>query len=271
MNNSDNCISELPNKSLFNYTLAQDGEILKDGNNNNCHRFLYFHSDEYILHFEDGSEILPTDGAICYIAPNVEYEIEANVSEFAKNISVIMCCGVIADNFASLCNAPKTHLSVRPTVIDAFNSVAEITRDTSITLENVNRIANTFYKLFIELIFAPVHTTESKSEVIAGKIKRYIENNLDTDISVTSIAKQFYLSETHVIRIFKEKYGITPKQYLLKAKIDSSKLLLLDTSLQIKEIAMTYHFADSYHFSHTFKRFTGVSPEKFRMQGDTKK
>lgn len=270
MNNSDNCISELPNKDLFNYTTAQDGEILNDENNNDCHRFLYFHSEEYTIRFEDGSEITPTDGTICYIAPNFKFEFTSLASNGFNHISVIMCCGVIADNFASLCNAPKTHLTVRPTVIDAFNSVVEITRDASITLENVNRIANTFYKLFIELIFAPIHTTESKSEVIAGKIKRYIENNLDTDISVTSIAKQFYLSETHVIRIFKEKYGITPKQYILKAKIDSSKILLLDTSLQIKEIAMTYHFADSYHFSHTFKRFTGVSPEKFRIQGDNK-
>ena len=103
------------------------------------------------------------------------------------------------------------------------------------------------------------------------KIKQYIETNIDSDISVITIAKQFYLSETHVIRIFRDKFGVTPKQYILKAKIDASKILLLDTSLQIKEIAMTYHFAYSYHFSHTFKRFTGVSPEKFRMREDERK
>ena len=68
-----------------------------------------------------------------------------------------------------------------------------------------------------------------------------------------------------------DKFGVTPKQYILKAKIDASNILLLDTSLQIKEIAMTYHFADSYHFSHTFKRFMGVSPEKFRLRDDQRK
>ncbi len=269
MNNSDNYISGLPDGNLFNYTLAQDGEILNDENNNNCHRFIYFHSNGYKIRFKDGTEITPTDGSICYIAPNFEYEMISDIPVVSKHISVIMCCGIIADNFAKLCNASNVHLSLRPNVIDAFNSVVEITNNTSLTPENVNRIANSFHKLFIELIFAPIHTAESKSEVIAGKIKRYIENNLDTDISVTSIAKQFYLSETHVIRIFKEKYGVTPKQFILKSKIDSSKILLLDTSLQIKEIAMTYHFADSYHFSHTFKRFIGVSPEKFRTQEDT--
>ena len=143
--------------------------------------------------------------------------------------------------------------------------------DSDNKLETTNHIALNFYKLFIDLIFSQNHNIESKSAVIAQKIKQYIENNIDSEISVSTIAKHFYLSETHVIRIFREKYGVTPKQYILKAKINASKLLLLDTSLQIKEIAMTYHFADSYHFSHTFKRFTGVSPEKFRMREDERK
>ena len=86
------------------------------------------------------------------------------------------------------------------------------------------------------------------------------------EISVSSIAKAFYLSETHVIRIFRDKYAETPKQYILRKKIEEAKRMLLETTLQIKEIAMILHFADSYHFSHTFKRYTKYSPEKFRMQ-----
>ena len=54
------------------------------------------------------------------------------------------------------------------------------------------------------------------------KIKQYIEANIDSDISVTTIAKQFYLSETHVIRIFRDKFGITPKQYILQRKMQAA-------------------------------------------------
>ena len=160
---------------------------------------------------------------------------------------------------------------MRPNVIDDFNDILDIMENSDNKLETTNRIALAFYKLFIDIVFAQAHNIESKPALIAQKIKQYIETNIDSDISVTSIAKQFYLSETHVIRIFREKFGITPKKFILQTKINASKLLLLDTTLQIKEIAMTYHFADSYHFSHTFKRFTGVSPEKFRMREDERK
>ena len=103
-------------------------------------------------------------------------------------------------------------------------------------------------------------------------VQKFIDDNLHEEISVTSIAKAFYLSETHVIRIFRDKYAETPKQYILRRKIEEAKRMLLETSLQIKEIAMILHFADSYHFSHTFKRYTKYSPEKFRMhEGQSEK
>ncbi len=269
MNNSFDYMSEFSTGRLFYYKHLTKDELVLERSENRYHHFLYFRSDSCTIKFEDGTEKNPSEGAICYIGPGIAYKI---VTEDSLDfISGVTCYGYLADAFASSCNAFKTHLSLRPTAVDAFNSVCDLMDDSDNKLETTNRLAVGFYQLFIELIFAQSHVVESKPELIAQKIKHYIETNIDSDISVTSIAKQFYLSETHVIRIFREKFGITPKQYILKSKINASKLLLLDTSLQIKEIAMTYHFADSYHFSHTFKRFTGVSPEKYRLREDERK
>ena len=127
---------------------------------------------------------------------------------------------MLADVFANSCGAFQTHISLRPGVIDTFNGIIDLMEESDNKLETTNRMASAFYKLFIEIIFAPTHIIESKSAMIAQKIKQYIETNIDSDISVSTIAKQFYLSETHVIRIFREKFGVTPKQYILKAKID---------------------------------------------------
>ncbi len=252
---------------LFSCHEFNSAELLKAESANDIHRFLCFHGGNSVIKFDDGSEREPADGAICYIKPNTAYEITINSVD--DTVSGIACSGELIENFASACGAyDACIISRRPTAIDAYNDVFEHIEGFDSSDEGLNRIAMLFYKLFIELVYAQSHVVETKPAMIAQNIRQYIEDNIDTDISVTSIAKQFYLSETHVIRVFREKYGITPKQFILKAKIDASKLMLLDTSLQIKEIAMTYHFADSYHFSHTFKRFTGVSPEKFRMRED---
>lgn len=269
MNISNDYLAEFSKGRFFYYRELHGSALLREQKNNRNHHFYHFRSDKCTIKFEDGTEKHPSEGSICYISPGYAYEI--TTPDSLNFISGVICYGMMADVFASSCSAFQTHISMRPGVVDAYNEVIDTMDDIDTKLEDTNRMANAFYKLFIELIFAPVHTIESKSAIIAQKIKQYIETNIDSDISVTSIAKQFYLSETHVIRIFREKFGVTPKQYILKAKIDASKLLLLDTSLQIKEIAMTYHFADSYHFSHTFKRFTGVSPEKFRLRDDQRK
>lgn len=256
-------LSEFTKGRFFYYKELKENELLSDVKGNRYHHFLYFRSDSCVIKFEDGSEIAPPESSICYIGPGVEYTV--TTSDPIAFISGIACYGWLADSFAYSCNAFQTHISLRPTSIDYYNEICDLMDESDNKVETTNQMALQFYKLFIELVFAQNHTVECKSSVIAQKIKHYIETNIDSDISVTTIAKQFYLSETHVIRIFREKFGVTPKQYILKTKINASKLLLLNTSLQIKEIAMTYHFADSYHFSHTFKRFTGVSPEKYRL------
>ncbi len=269
MNIPNEYLLEFSRGRFFYYRDLNGNSLLREQKNNRYHHFIYFRSDDCTIKFDDGSEMNPSEGSICYIAPGYAYEI--TTPDSLNFISGVACYGVMADVFANSCGAFQTHISFRPNVVDAFNDVVDLMDSLDTKLEDTNRMASAFYKLFIELMFAPAHVIESKSSIIAQKIKQYIEANIDSDISVTSIAKQFYLSETHVIRIFREKFGITPKQYILKAKIEASKILLLDTSLQIKEIAMTYHFADSYHFSHTFKRFVGVSPEKFRTRDSHRK
>lgn len=269
MNFSPEYLNEISKGRFFYYRELTGNELIKEHKGNRYHHFIYFRSDDYTIKFEDGSEKHPSEGSICYIAPGKGYEITTNDS--MAFISGIACYGTLADSFSNSCSAFDTNISMRPNVVDGFNNILDLMENADSKLETTNRIALAFYSLFIDIIFAQAHNIESKPALIAQKIKQYIETNIDTDISVTTIAKQFYLSETHVIRIFREKFGITPKKYILKTKINASKLLLLDTTLQIKEIAMTYHFADSYHFSHTFKRFTGVSPEKFRMREDERK
>ena len=264
-----NVQSDLIKTKPFYYRDLRLDEMTSEKAENQLHHFFYFSTDNCVIKFENGTERTPSEGTVCYIGPGLAYKIIG--AENDTDIVGIAAYGALADAFVYSCNALSTHLSMRPTVIDAFEHTVSLMKEPDMTSESVNRIALAFYSLLIEVVFSASHTIESKPEITAYKIKSYIESNIDSDISVTTIAKQFYLSETHVIRIFKEKYGITPKQYILKCKIDASKLLLLDTSLQIKEIAMTYHFSDSYHFSHTFKRFMGVSPEKYRLREDERK
>ncbi len=257
------------NPSLFSSHLLLGEKLFSDTRDSQKHHFIYFRDNISIIRFRDGSERTPSEGSICYIPPRTEYKIIT--ASLDTSISGIACYGTLPDYFSRACVAFDTRISLRPTAVEAYKEAEKLCESILSTAEEINRTSLAFYSLFIEIAFAQSHIVESKPALIAQHIKRYIDENLSEEISVASIARRFYLSETHVIRIFRDKYGVTPKQYLLRAKIENAKLMLIDTSLQIKEIAMIFHFADSYHFSHTFKRITGISPEKFRMREDERR
>lgn len=57
--------------------------------------------------------------------------------------------------------------------------------------------------------------------------------------------------------------GENPVEFRQKHRVEKAKQLLLLDTHSIGEIAEELHFSDIYHFSKTFKKFTGVSPLQY--------
>ena len=92
----------------------------------------------------------------------------------------------------------------------------------------------------------------------------YIHDNLSSAITVESLAEKYHLHPNYFIRYFKKATGASPMQYIYKARIEKAKLLLKSTGLSITEISDRTGFGDIYHFSRSFKNYTGYSPSDFR-------
>lgn len=92
----------------------------------------------------------------------------------------------------------------------------------------------------------------------------YIRTYYNSNISIQDICHEINMSPYHFIRSFKQKYGITPYQYLMGLRIDKAKEILASGRHSVSETAMLCGFVSLSHFSNTFKRHTGVSPLEFR-------
>ena len=95
-------------------------------------------------------------------------------------------------------------------------------------------------------------------------IIKYIQENLNFTITVEDLADTFHLHPNYFIKYFKKYTGASPIQYINKARIEKAKLLLKSTGLSITEISDKTGFGDIYHFSKSFKSYTGYSPSDFR-------
>jgi AraC-like DNA-binding protein len=104
----------------------------------------------------------------------------------------------------------------------------------------------------------------------AHRIERYISDNLCTPyFSINMIVKQLCLSRVQCHKLFTKVYKVSPRQYITNKKLQLAKHLLLHTDLKIQMISDQLGFASQSHFSRQFKRWTGISPLKYRPKSYT--
>ena len=82
---------------------------------------------------------------------------------------------------------------------------------------------------------------------------------------IEAIAASLGYSTTHCNRVFRQIYGMSPRQYLSSLIIRQAKLLLMDNSLSVDYIAHRLGYRDISHFSKQFKRWTGLPPMGYRQ------
>ena len=96
------------------------------------------------------------------------------------------------------------------------------------------------------------------------KIILYIRKNLTNRISLDDIARELFITKEHLSRLFKKEMGLTISEYIIDTKITEAKNLLKHTDYNILDIAVLLNFANSSHFSNSFKKVTGLSPSDYR-------
>ena len=123
-------------------------------------------------------------------------------------------------------------------------------------------------RVFLEIIqFLAQHKTESvQVNSPLEQIRLYIERHITENIKLAEISKDMYLSQEHIIRSFRQKYGVTPHKYILQSKIRIAMIMLHATDYSIEEISSRLSFSDPHHFSAQFQKHTGYRPSAYRKK-----
>ena len=68
----------------------------------------------------------------------------------------------------------------------------------------------------------------------------------------------------YLSRLFKKEIGMSFTDYLTNIRVDNAKKLMADPSIKIYEISQKIGYAGPKHFSHIFKKTTGITPKEYR-------
>ncbi|MFJ3951627.1 AraC family transcriptional regulator [Streptomyces sp. Je 1-4] len=129
--------------------------------------------------------------------------------------------------------------------------------------EAESRLAFIRERLFFHLAaLRPPRTPGREANRLAAALRDLLDARLPTGISLQEAAAVLHAHPTHLIRCFKQTYGLPPHTYLTGKRIERARGLLLD-GRRPAEVAATVGFHDQAHLNRHFTRHVGTTPSRY--------
>jgi len=192
----------------------------------------------------DGKRLTVGAGDILYIPANMPYEVEYSDNE------------IIAVHL-SVCNYAM------PEVIGVKNPSAVETQFVRLLDCWKKRDSSHLVK---SRMYALLDTVAGENAALAdrGAVHQYVkymeEHFFETDFDVETVCRNLYVSRSTLQRAFLNRFGTTPRKYLIGLRTDHALKLLAEGEMRIKEVAAACGFSDEKYFSVVFKKTYGFSP-----------
>lgn len=93
---------------------------------------------------------------------------------------------------------------------------------------------------------------------------RIIRSHLSAELSVETLARQCFVSQNYLTRLFRREIGMPVKQFILSELIGEAQQRLSHTHASVEQISADLGFCNQFYFSACFKRHCRVSPLQYR-------
>ena len=108
------------------------------------------------------------------------------------------------------------------------------------------------------------HENNINADIYVDRALTYIQSNF-SNIKISDVARNIGINRSYLTKIFKNKMGISPQEYLMQRKLNYACKLLVETDAQIQDVARRVGYNNLLTFSKIFKGKYGVSPKNYRL------
>lgn len=121
-------------------------------------------------------------------------------------------------------------------------------------------------RALIHYVTAALNSTSAEEEhSVVEQVCSYIAQHLESELRREELAQVVHLSPDYLTRIFKRETGQTLKEYVVRQKMQEARSLLCTTSLPISLIAAKVGYSNFSHFSNSYRKAYGRSPQEERQ------
>lgn len=208
-------------------------------------------------------EYIFTDGRILHAKGGELFYLPKGSSYTVRDIKIGGCYAI---NFAAEIKCEPFSLSLRgrERILHNFRAAAAAWRrgETAKNALAMRALYDAVYRIESELphIYLPSELTSR----ITPALVRAERDFTDPTLTVSVLASLCGISEVYFRRLFLAQTGLSPKEYLIKKRMEYARTLLLSGDFSVSEVARLCGYAEPCHFSREFDRFFGVSPGRYR-------
>ena len=121
------------------------------------------------------------------------------------------------------------------------------------------------YSSVLHLLISEIFEPKKELSDAATAVKDYIDYNYMCDIKVGDVAGRFGFERSYLFRVFKARYGIGIKEYIIKARMENA-VQLLSEGHPVGITASAVGYRDEFAFSRAFKKYYGASPRYYKSR-----
>ena len=122
--------------------------------------------------------------------------------------------------------------------------------------------------VLLEILAESVRSCDESSGLSAPAWLRRVREALDESYlqapGLSDLAAVGGVHPVHLSREFRKRYHVTIGEYIRKRRIEHASGLLSNSGMPMAEIAIKCGFSDQSHFCALFKKYSGMTPAKFR-------
>lgn len=100
---------------------------------------------------------------------------------------------------------------------------------------------------------------------LVAAVEAYIAAHSADKFSLPEISEALHINGSYLLRVYKARTGHTLLWYHTQVRCEKARGLLEESDLNISEIGEAVGFVSSSHFSHVFKKTTGMTPSDYRL------
>jgi len=228
-----------------------------DNHTHDCYEIVYYIDGTGVSKIEE-KEYDYSEHTFCIIPPNTTH------SEWTISEANLLYIGFNYDGQLGVLPSGLFEDDENDTIYDILVKMQEELRDQSL---HYDVMLSFLQRLLVVNLLRWTNKTvivSKRSRDCMDYVFNFINSNFGAPIGLENLANSIGYSYHHFRHIFKDTYGVSPKQYILNVRMTHAKLFLQQGDLSVKAVAQMCGFKSVSQFIAAFKRHTGLSPLSYK-------